>query len=376
MILFRYLLKETAKTQVAVLFILLLIFISQKFVRVLADAVNGNIPADLVLTILWLNLPSLGTLMIPISLFIAVLFAHGRLHAESEMVVMTACGYSPRSVLKATMVLALLTTAFAAYITFYVAPSASFKENKVIEKAQADAGLATLIEGRFHVAPDGTGVVYVEDYEKGYNLSKVFAAHWPNTPDQRPSVITAQTGKVVEKKNAEILTLYNGQRYEGIQGQKDYQLTEFDSFSMVLESREVKERRQRVDSVATSTLLASDDLVHRAELQWRIALPISILILTFIVVPMAVVNPRQGRYAKLFPALLIYLSYFLLLSASRSGIEDQSLPIFSMWLVQGSFLLVGIYLNVKDHAAVTQFFDRRAQMKLHATQVNSTKGAK
>ena len=56
----------------------------------------------------------------------------------------------------------------------------------------------------------------------------------------------------------------------------DYQLTEFDSFSMVLESREVKERRQRVDSVATSTLLASDDLVHRAELQWRIALPISI----------------------------------------------------------------------------------------------------
>ena len=111
-------------------------------------------------------------------------------------------------------------------------------------------------------------------------------------------MITAQTGKVVEKKNAEILTLYNGQRYEGIQGQKDYQLTEFDSFSMVLESREVKERRQRVDSVATSTLLASDDLVHRAELQWRIALPISILILTFIVVPMAVVSPRQGRYVR------------------------------------------------------------------------------
>ncbi|MCE0558200.1 LPS export ABC transporter permease LptF [Motilimonas sp. 1_MG-2023] len=361
MILFRYLLKETAKTQIAVLFILLLIFISQKFVRVLADAVNGNIPADLVMTILWLNLPSLGTLMIPISLFIAVLFAHGRLHAESEMVVMTACGYSPRNVLNATMVLALITAAFAAYITFYISPAANLKERQVIEEAQADAGLATLIEGRFHSAPDGSGVVYVENYSEGYNLSKIFAAHWPKEGEQRPSVLTARTGKVVEKKGAEILTLYDGQRYEGIQGQKDYQITEFDSFSMVLESREVKESRRKVDTIPTAELIGSKDLAEQVELQWRIALPISILILTFIVVPMAVVNPRQGRYAKLFPALLIYLSYFLLLSASRSGIEDKTLPLLSMWLVQGIFLLVGIYLNIKDAPAIAQLFNKTAK---------------
>ena len=41
---------------------------------------------------------------------------------------------------------------------------------------------------------------------------------------------------------------------------------------------------------------------------------------------MARVNPRQGRYAKLPPAILLYLSYFLLLSAARSAIDSGRLP--------------------------------------------------
>ncbi|MFO6422719.1 LPS export ABC transporter permease LptF [Motilimonas sp. KMU-193] len=360
MILFRYLLRETVKTQFAVLFILLLIFISQKFVRVLADAVNGNIPADLVMTILWLNLPSLGSLMIPISLFIAVLLAHGRLYAESEMVVMTACGYSPRNVLKSTMILAFLTAAAAASITFYLAPSANEKEREVIESAQADAGLATLVEGRFHSVPGDAGVVYVENYEKGFQLNKIFAAHWPKEEGTRPSVISAKSGKVTEQDGAEILTLYDGQRVEGMSGSKDYQVTYFDSFSMVLESREAKDGRRKVDTIPTIELLDSNELAYQVELQWRIALPVSILILTFIVVPMAAVNPRQGRYAKLLPALLIYLSYFLLLSACRSGIEEGSLPLMSMWLVQITFLLVGIYLNLHERINFVRLFKRNA----------------
>ncbi|RJG51526.1 LPS export ABC transporter permease LptF [Motilimonas pumila] len=350
MILFRYIFKETFKTQMGVLFVLLLIFVSQKFVRVLADAVSGNIPHDLVFTILWLNLPSLATLMIPISLFIGVLFAHGRLHAESEIVVMTACGYSPRRILNATMALAICTAIAAGFNTFYISPMANEKERKVFEEAEADAGLATLIEGQFHSLPDNAGVVYVEKYEKGFRLKNLFAAHWPNSPDRRPSTITAKSGRVTEENGAKILTLYDGYRYEGESGRKDYQVTQFESFSLILENKDVKEARRKVDTIPTLELIGSDDLSHQTELQWRMALPISILVLTIVVVPMASVNPRQGRYAKLLPALLLYLSFFLLLSASRSGIEDGSFPLFTMWSIQAIFLTFGVYLNIKDSA--------------------------
>ena len=88
MILLRYLMLETFKSQIGILFVLVLIFVSQKFIVILAQAINGVIPADLVMTLLYLNLPQLGTLMLPISFYLAVLFAHGRLHSESEMVAM------------------------------------------------------------------------------------------------------------------------------------------------------------------------------------------------------------------------------------------------------------------------------------------------
>ncbi|MGS0726985.1 LPS export ABC transporter permease LptF, partial [Shewanella sp. 0m-11] len=46
MIVFRYLIREVFKAQIAVLLVLLAIFISQHFVRVLADASDGEFPAS------------------------------------------------------------------------------------------------------------------------------------------------------------------------------------------------------------------------------------------------------------------------------------------------------------------------------------------
>ena len=55
MIIFRYLLKEVAKTQLAVFFVLMTIFISQKFVRVLGDASEGSIPGQMVMIFIGLK---------------------------------------------------------------------------------------------------------------------------------------------------------------------------------------------------------------------------------------------------------------------------------------------------------------------------------
>ena len=92
MILTRYLTKEVFKSQIAILFILLLIFFSQQLVRVLGSAANGKVPADLVFSLLGLGMPTMAQLMLPLCLFIAILLTFGRLYAESEITVMRACG--------------------------------------------------------------------------------------------------------------------------------------------------------------------------------------------------------------------------------------------------------------------------------------------
>ncbi|TEW56552.1 LPS export ABC transporter permease LptF [Psychromonas sp. RZ22] len=347
MIILRYLMSETFKSQIGILFILLLIFVSQKFIAILAQAINGVIPADLVLTLLYLNLPTLGTLMLPISFYLAVLVAHGRLHSESEMVALTSCGYSPNKVLKATLMLSLFTFGFASFNSLYLAPTAEDAMISVIEQAEADAGTATLIEGRFHKTSGNGGVVYVEKYEKGQKLVNVFAAHWPEEGGVSPSVITAKTGRVEEKNDGTWLTLKDGQRYAGIVGQNEFQNTSFLSYKVHIANAEVQSKKRGVDALPTQTLLGSKDPRYQAELQWRIAIPVSILLITFMAVPLSKVNPRQGRYAKLLPALALYLTFFLLLSASKSLIEDGAIPPFAIWGVQFLFFGIGIMLHLQ-----------------------------
>ena len=338
---------ETFKSQVGILFVLLLIFVSQKFIAILAKAINGVIPPDLVLTLLYLNLPTLGTLMLPISFYLAVLFAHGRLHGESEMVAMTSCGYSPNQVLKATFILSLFTFSFAAFNSLYLAPLAEDKMVSVIESAESDAGAATLIEGRFHNTSDKGGVVYVEEYKEGQKLERIFAAHWPKEKDRAPSVLTSLTGSVENKKDGTWLTLHDGQRYAGIVGQSKFDNSEFERFEIHIANREVQEKKRGVEALPTAQLFFVDNPYYQAELQWRFAIPLSILMITFMAVPMAKVNPRQGRYAKLLPALALYLTFFLLLSTSRSLIEEGTLPALTIWVVQLLFLGFGIILHLQ-----------------------------
>lgn len=92
MIIIRYLARETLKSQIAILFILMLIFFSQKLVEILGAAVEGNIPTNLVVSLLWLGIPEMAQLILPLSLFLGLLMTYSKLYVESEITVMNACG--------------------------------------------------------------------------------------------------------------------------------------------------------------------------------------------------------------------------------------------------------------------------------------------
>ena len=101
----------------------------------------------------------------------------------------------------------------------------------------------------------------------------------------------------------------------------------------------------------------------RAELQWRIAIPLSLPFLVLIAVPLSAVDPRQGRFGRMLPALLLYLGYFLLLLASRRVMEDGKLPSYiGLWWVHVVMLLVGTGLIAKDRKTgvlIRQLFMRQ-----------------
>ncbi|WP_421229659.1 LPS export ABC transporter permease LptF [Aeromonas enteropelogenes] len=366
-IVFRYLFRETLKTQLAVLFVLLLIFVSQQFIKIIGDAADGEVPTRLVSTLLLLNLPNMALLMLPISLFLAILFAHGRLYAESEMTVMHAVGFSHRFVMRSAMLLALLTAAVAAFNTGWIAPQAKEREYQVIDEFKADPGVSFLQAGRFMELDKGRLVAYIQDLnENGSKLQKVFVLQRAEG-NKPPSVVVADEGVVsVDDDGLQWLTLKDGSRYEGHFSGKQFQISDFREYGLVVRQQEMEHSNRKAAAKATVELLGTQDNSLMAELQWRISLPLSIPVLTLLVVPLARVNPRQGRYAKLLPAILFYLSYFLLLSAARSAIDSGRLPHWpGMFLVPLAYLLfIGLPLNLQGtswwNRVKGQYFKRKS----------------
>lgn len=353
MLIARYLIKETIKSQVAVFFILMAIFVTLKFVRVLGDASDGDIPASLVAGFLALYTPILASLVLPISAFLGVMLAHGRLYVDSEMTVFRACGVSEWFVTRVMLTLSILIMAVTAFTTFYLAPLAAESEYTLSEKATSEAGLTALVPGRFQQTGNQQAVIFAHDIDtESDELQRVFLSQKQND-DDKVRVVYATTGVVETAADGNrFLVLKNGNQYDGNQGQADFQVLTFDEYRIQISEPSAVQERTKVSVLSTKELWYDDSLEGFAELQWRIAIPLSIPLLMMIAVPLAAVNPRQGRFGKMFPAILLYLGYFLLLVASRRVLEDGSLPkSLGLWWVHLVMLFIALGLLLRDRKA-------------------------
>ncbi|MCH1917852.1 LPS export ABC transporter permease LptF [Shewanella sp. A3A] len=352
MIVFRYLIREVLKSQAAVLSVLLAIFISQQFVRILADASDGDFPASIVMKLIGLNMPELAGLILPLSLFLGILLAHGRMYAENEMVIFHSVGISEWYVARVMLLVAVFNCFVAAALSLYITPWAEEQKNIVLEKAKSEAGLAALIQGRFQASPNGRAVIFVEKIGKNNELERVFVAQQPDPEDDDgvANLVVAQGGRVTEDDaGGESLKLNDGVRYQGALHRKDFQIIEFGAYQTQIKEQEVDERDRKLSALSTAELLDNDTPEAVAEMQWRMAVPVAILLVTLIAVPLARVNVRQGKFAKLFPAILLYLGYFGLLVAGRKALQDEVIPLaLGMWWIHGAALLIGVLLLSKE----------------------------
>lgn len=347
MILSRYLTKEIFKSQIAILFILLIIFFSQQLVRVLNSAVSGRVPTDLVLSLLGLGMPTMAQLMLPLSLFIALLLTLGKFYAESEITVMRACGVGQQLLVKVALFLSLFTTALAVYNVFWLTPWAINKQSEMLAEAKANPRFTALTAGQFMSA--GGYVLFIDNIQNN-KINDIYVFQPSQLKKNKPSVVVAETGKLTGLPNGDqLLTLSNSTRYEGSPQTADFRISSFDNYSAYLGYQDVDTDEKLVQRADFSTLINDKSVEAKAELQWRLALIFAVPLMALLAVPMSSVNPRQGRFAKLLPALLLYLIYFLLQSSLKSAGGSGKLDInLLMPLVSVAFLILGIFLNAWD----------------------------
>ena len=358
MIIFRYLLKEVAKTQFAVFLVLMTIFISNKFVRILDDASEGGIPGQMVMIFIGLKIPDLAGMILPLSFFLGILLAYGRVYADNEMSIFHACGVSEWYVVRVTLLLAFVTAIITGIFTLYLSPMAAEYEYQVKEQLAADSGLSSLIAGRFQTTGNEKAVVFIHDKNREDNtLRKVFVAQLPNNDKKHNNIINsslvyAAKGEVIEDvTGSQKLILTNGTRYQNDVKNDEFRQVAFGKYYIQIQDQKVEHKSRKLKAIPTAELFDNDPPEYTAEIHWRMAFPLACIILTFVAVPLSVVNPRQGKFAKMLPALLLFLSYFLLLTAIKRGLESGSLPgSVGLWPVHFMALLLGASLLIKGRS--------------------------
>ncbi|GAM54431.1 permease [Vibrio ishigakensis] len=316
------------------------------------------------MTIVGLNMPAMGLLMLPLSLYIGILLTFGRLYAESEITVMNATGIGNKFLIQAALYLAVITSGVAAFNSLYFSPWSQDKEAQIMDQLAADTSVELLQKGQFQRTPDGSAVVFIDDL-KDKKLTNVFIAQTVGQGSIRPSVAFADSGVAQELADGrQILKLFDGTRFEGIPTQLDYMQTDFDEYDALIGQREVKPKGRDFEAIPTIELWNNPDRRARAELHWRISLIICIPLLTLVVIPLSKVNPRQGRFAKMGPAILFYLAYFMSISAAKSAIEDGKISeVIGMWPMNIGLLVVGVVLNSLDSLPVRRFKDKIRQKR-------------
>lgn len=351
MIISRYLMREVFNALFAVSLVMLLIFLSNQLIRYLKYAANGKIAASVVLQLMGLEIPYLLVLLLPLGLFLGIIFAYGRLYAENEMRVMQSSGLSTARLMMVTSICSVLVGLVVMALALWVNPYLAKERDKLFSKSMATENiLDVLMPGRFQVSGDDSRVVYVENIDKKHKgANNVFIAEQRKDASTNAvawSVLSAGRGYQIRDSVTKdrFVVAADGYRYEGIPGQSEYKIIQFKKYAVRI-SDQVMGSRHQVEEVMPIKQLWDNyrDRKSAAELQWRFSMPLSAILLALLAIPLSYLRPRQSRYAHVFPAILIYVIYINLLFVVRERIENSMLPSYiGLWMVH--VLLVGVIL--------------------------------
>jgi len=341
MIITRYICRQILQATAAIAMVLLVVVVLGRMLNYLAKASQGQLDPDLLAQVLTYRLPDFLQLILPLALLLGILLALGRLYADSEMTVLIATGMSQRRLLGIASVAALGVTVLVAVLSLQLAPRGSRKVGELLETQRNLSEFDLLVPGLFQTMSGAGRTTYAERIE-GNQLQQVFMHDGVNG-----RVIMAESAVPIENDKGERFVVFrNGSMTQGLGSAQGYDLTRFDELGFRLPPRDLGITPDVEEMSMTTTELLADGTPSRlAELQWRLSLIVLVPLLALLAVPLSRVSPRQGRFAKLLPAIMLYMAYLGLLLLSRDAVAEAKLPTMpGMWLVHLLFLAVGFLL--------------------------------
>jgi len=342
----KMIIKDLIKTLLSVLMVIVVIIVSRKFIRILDDAISGQVSNDTLLSILGLKTIVAAVEFLPVALFMAVLMVMGKMYRDHEMSAVFSAGGGAGILYRGLFLLVFPLTLMIVGLSLYVAPWAESEVDKLMQKSEESADQRGIAEGKFTEFSQGDLIFYVEKIDADKKMHKVFVQ---NSQHGNLAVINAKVAQFKDLTDGRYIFFENGEQVKGLPGTLNYVIERFAEYAVRIEAK-VSAAIIHRQSLNVELLWDSKDRVYIAELQRRFSIPLGALLLSFIAVPLAQISPRGGVYGNMLVGFLIYFSYGNLIRVSEGWVINQTIPpwlgavgVDLLLLLVGGLMLARLY---------------------------------
>ncbi len=347
MIINRYLTREILTPMATICVILVIIFAGYSTVRYLPAAAAGTMTGKTVLVLVFLKIIVALEVLIPVTLFLSTIMALGRMHAESEIIAMEACGLSERTILLTVLRISLLLAILVAGLSLYVRPWAYEKGYWLKANSKINFDFSRLRPGRFHEIGESKEVIFLEKFDAQNKLAKgIFIQQYDGTDRKITHAREArqETNPTTGKK---IIVLSDGYYYELKESGSKSDVVYFQNIHLSLTPKPVDLIKYRRKSASSLSLARSTNKGDKAEFQWRISTGFSTILLGLLGIPFGRTAPRQGKYAKTFVAVMVFAIYYNMTIIAKTWMKQGLVGSFpGIWWPQ-MILVVLLLLLLK-----------------------------
>jgi lipopolysaccharide export system permease protein len=289
-----------------------------------------------------LALKSVGFLvfLMPLALFLALLWLFGRLNQDYESLVLQASGAGPLQFYRAIALPVLLVALLVALLSAWLVPVSAEQGYRLRASAEQSLDADALVPGRFHRLRDGRWLLLALRHGPRPGVLEQVFIH--ARAEQGTQVLVARQAHFEQAQGrARYLVLSDGYRYEGVPGQADFRVLSYAEYALRLQPG-AESAVEKWDAVATGQLWNRPGAEAAAELHMRFSRPLSVLVLALLAIPMGRFRPGMSRYFPLWLGVVVFAFYFNLLNVGQLWIERDRLPAWlGLWWVHA--LVVGAF---------------------------------
>jgi lipopolysaccharide export system permease protein len=329
----RALVREFISMGLPVFAILLSIVILTQLIRLLGESVSGMLAVDGVLALLGFGAMNYLPMLLSISLFLSVLLTLTRSYSENEMLVWFCSGIGLTRWIRPVLVYALPVVGLIALLSLVLSPWAMSKTQEFRHQLDNRDVVSAATPGAFRESKNDESVYFIENVFIGKNrVGKIFTQ---SVQHGKVGTMVAKQGLQETAPNGDrFLVLLNGTRYEGKPGQMDFKIVEFERYAMRIEVADSKNEEDWQSALSTLHLLQNPTSWNLSELEWRLGLPLSALVLALLAIPMSFVNPRAGRSLNLIMAIVIYMVYNNMISVANAWVGQEKIgPVMGLVVI-------------------------------------------